>query len=64
MLPKFLILVLGLPFALFCCLLVPLVFITVFACSPFVLAYRYAVGPLKISNDDGAASGIAPHPAA
>ncbi len=60
MLPKALIIILGLPFALFCCLLVPVVFLTVFACSPFVYAYRCVTGPVR--SGGGAISQLAQPP--
>lgn len=47
MLPKSLIMLLGLPFAFICCLLVPVVFLMVFACSPFVYIYRCVTGPVQ-----------------
>ncbi len=61
MLPKTMIFILGLPFALFCCLLVPVVFLTVFACSPLVYAYRCVTGPIHAG---GAVSRIAHPPSA
>ncbi|MDT8902094.1 hypothetical protein [Anaeroselena agilis] len=61
MLPKAVIVILGLPFALFCCLLVPVAFLTVFACSPLVYAYRCVTEPIQAGC---AASRIAHPPSA
>ena len=47
MLPKGLIMLLGLPFALLCCLLVPVLFLTVFVCSPLIYIYRCVTGPVQ-----------------
>jgi hypothetical protein len=38
--------VFGLPIALLCCLLAPLIYVTVIALAPLGLLYRYAVKPM------------------
>jgi hypothetical protein len=52
--------VLGLPVAVFCALLAPIVYITVIAVSPLGLLYRYVVKPV-FTGPGGAGAANAVH---
>ncbi len=61
MLPKVIFSVFSLPIALLCCLLAPLIYITVIALAPVGLLYRYAVRPFLPGNGAGGSSSLAHH---
>lgn len=51
MLGKIILYALGLPLALLCCLLAPIIYISVIAVSPLGLFYRYIIRPLIAGGD-------------
>ena len=51
MLGKVILYALGLPIALICCILAPVIYISVIAVSPLGLFYRYIVKPLLTGSD-------------
>ncbi len=61
MLPKMVFSLLGLPIALLCCLLAPLIYISVIALAPLGILYRYAIRPFLPGNGDADSSPLAHH---